>query len=75
MGGGICILQDFYNFLQDSGSDSISITAMESSKAISGRRYSGYLSSLRSSLAATGGLDDIMNGVIKKKLKIPENVT
>lgn len=66
---------DFYNFLQDSGSDSISITAMESSKAISGRRYSRYLSSLRSSLAATGGLDDIMNGVIKKKLKIPENVT
>ncbi|KAI4334311.1 hypothetical protein L6164_019022 [Bauhinia variegata] len=70
---------DFYNFLLDAGSDSESISAMELglSKGISMKRYSKYLSSLRSAPGGDGGdLDSLLNGVVKKKLKIiPENVT
>ncbi|KAI4322343.1 hypothetical protein L6164_022048 [Bauhinia variegata] len=70
---------DFYNFLLDSGSDSTTISAMELglSKRISMRRYSKYLSSLRGAPGGDGSdLDSLMNGVIKKKLKIiPEDVT
>jgi serine carboxypeptidase 1 len=74
--GGICILQDFYNFLKDSGSDLVSMSDIELSKGIAKKRYSRYLSSLRSSSPGGGGdLDSLMNGAIKKKLKIPANVS
>jgi serine carboxypeptidase 1 len=67
-------LQDFYNFLLDS--DDASIIATELSKGVAVRRYSRYLSSLRlRSTPGGGGLDGLMNGAIKEKLKIPENVT
>ncbi|XP_059429796.1 serine carboxypeptidase-like 51 [Corylus avellana] len=69
---------DFYNFLLDSGSDVASFTAIELSKGIALKRYSRYLSSLRSRSSpggGGGGLDSLMNGPIKEKLKIPENVT
>ncbi|KAB1224097.1 Serine carboxypeptidase-like 51 [Morella rubra] len=66
---------DIYNFLLDSGSGSSSTTATELSKGIALRRYSRYLSSLRATPGGVGDVDFLMNGVIKKKLKIPENVT
>lgn len=66
--------QDFYNFLLDFGSDAM--TEVDFSKGITVKRYSTYLSSLRpSSPGGVGDLGSLMNGVIKKKLKIiPENV-
>ncbi|KAJ7947905.1 Carboxypeptidase [Quillaja saponaria] len=70
---------DFYNFLEDAGSDSvISLMAMElgQSKVTSLKRYSRYLSSLRPTPGGDGDIDTLLNGVIKKKLKIiPDNVT
>ncbi|KAL0436967.1 UNVERIFIED_CONTAM: Serine carboxypeptidase-like 51 [Sesamum radiatum] len=67
---------DFYNFLLDSGMDTISLTASELSRKIAKRRYLRYLNSLRSSTPGGGGdLDSLMNGEIKKKLKIiPDDV-
>ena len=55
-----------------------SLTAIEMSKGLAIKRYSRYLSSLRSTPAGDGDgdLDTLMNGVIKKKLQIiPQNVT
>lgn len=71
-----CCLQDFYNFLLDSGMDPVSLTASELSQQISIKRYSRYLNSLRRATpGGDGDLDTLMNGVIKKKLKIiPRNV-
>lgn len=73
------IFQDFYNFLQDSDSDSNSINAMELglSKEVSIMRYSKYLMSKISTLGSEDeDLEKLLNGVIRKKLKIiPENVT
>ncbi|KAL1323549.1 hypothetical protein AAHE18_13G024000 [Arachis hypogaea] len=76
---------DFYNFLVDAGSDSVALSsAMELGlfREFSMNRYSKYLTSMRlsssSSLYPGGGndLDTLLNGVIKKKLKIiPQNVT
>lgn len=71
---------DFYNFLVDSGSDSdISAMAVGLLKERSRKRYSRYLTSLRTRSFSPGGDDELgtlLNGVIKKKLKIiPENVT
>ncbi|KAK2980297.1 hypothetical protein RJ640_006295 [Escallonia rubra] len=68
---------DFYNFLLDSGMDPVSLTAAELSRGIAMKRYSRYLTSLRSSVGGDGdSLDTLLNGVIKKKLNIiPENVT
>ncbi|XP_004506087.1 serine carboxypeptidase-like 51 [Cicer arietinum] len=73
---------DFYNLLLDEGSDSSStLSAMELGlfKEISMKSYSKYLTTMRSRSFSPGGDDDIdtlLNGVIKKKLKIiPENVT
>ncbi|CAL0329048.1 unnamed protein product [Lupinus luteus] len=66
---------DFYNLLRDSGSGSIASSTMEPElfREISEKRYSNYLSS------SPGGkvdLSELLNGPIKKKLKIiPENVT
>ena len=71
-------LQDFYNFLLDSGSVSTASAAeLGLTKGIALRRYSKYLTSLGSSPGGdSGDLDSLLNGVIKKKLKIiPENVT
>ncbi|PIA43538.1 hypothetical protein AQUCO_01900138v1 [Aquilegia coerulea] len=68
---------DFYNFLLDSAMDPLSLTSLELSKEITIKRYSRYLNSMTSSPG--GGdddLDTLMNGVIKKQLKIiPDNVT
>jgi serine carboxypeptidase 1 len=72
---------DFYNLLVDAGSDSVTIAASELGllKEISMKRYSKYLTSLRTRYSTPGGdgdVDTLLNGVIKKKLKIiPENVT
>ncbi|KAF7805656.1 serine carboxypeptidase-like 51 [Senna tora] len=71
---------DFYNFLQDAGSDSATTSAMEGvglHREIALTRYSNYLTSMRSSSGGGGGdLKTLLNGVIKRKLKIiPENVT
>ncbi|PKA59380.1 Serine carboxypeptidase-like 51 [Apostasia shenzhenica] len=71
---------DFYNFLLDSSMDPLSVTASESmavaalsSVKRSLRGYSRYLSSKAAS--SDGSLEDLMNGVIKQKLKIiPQNV-
>lgn len=65
-------LQDFYNFMLDSGSDPISMKAMRSSSGISMKKYSSYLTYKDSS---GGGLRSLMEGVIREKLKIiPKNV-
>ncbi|XP_024157154.1 serine carboxypeptidase-like 51 isoform X3 [Rosa chinensis] len=69
---------DFYNFLLDSGMDPLSsVTTTEVNIAL--KKYTRYLNSLRRPSLAPGGngdLDTLMNGVIKRKLKIiPNNVT
>ncbi|GKU93963.1 hypothetical protein SLEP1_g7512 [Rubroshorea leprosula] len=75
---------DFYNFLLDAGMDPVSIATSEISYGISLskyskylKKYSRYLSSLRSSPGGNGGdIDSLMNGPIKKKLKIiPSNIS
>ncbi|XP_058762604.1 serine carboxypeptidase-like 51 [Vicia villosa] len=72
---------DFYNFLLDEGSDSATISALNLGlfKETSINRYSKYLTSKRTRSYTPGGDNDLgtlLNGVIKKKLKIiPENVT
>nr|KJB35190.1 hypothetical protein B456_006G103700 [Gossypium raimondii] len=69
---------DFYNFLLDSGMGPVALTTSAFSNGVfSVNRYSRYLSSLRVSPGNDGpDLDTLMNGVIKKKLKIiPDNVT
>lgn len=66
--------------------DPVSSTAAELSEGVAMKRYSRYLDSLRRSTPGSGGggrgagsggdIDSLMNGSIKKKLKIiPENVT
>lgn len=68
---------DFYNFLLDSGMDPVSLTASTLAVGASMRKYSRYLSAHKSSTPdGDGDVGSLMNGVIKKKLKIiPENVT
>ncbi|XP_059627010.1 serine carboxypeptidase-like 51 [Cornus florida] len=68
---------DFYNFLLDSGMDPVSLTATKLKNGIALKRYSRYLDSLRRSPGGSAGdIDSVMNGVVRKKLKIiPENVT
>ncbi|KAL6566891.1 Serine carboxypeptidase-like 51 [Orobanche minor] len=72
---------DFYNFLLDSGMDPVSSTTSStasellSSHHIATKRYSKYLNSLISTPGGDSDLDTLMNGLIKKKLKvIPNNV-
>uniref|UniRef100_A0A2P2KR09 Serine carboxypeptidase-like 51 n=1 Tax=Rhizophora mucronata TaxID=61149 RepID=A0A2P2KR09_RHIMU len=76
--------QDIYNFLLDEGMDPVSLAEADqfsSSKAIAlKKRYSRYLSSMRSSSSSPDGVVgdtySLMNGVIKRKLGIiPVNVT
>lgn len=71
------IVQDFYNFLLDSGMDPVSLTASTLAVGASMRKYSRYLSAHKSSTPdGDGDVGSLMNGVIKKKLKIiPENIT
>ncbi|KAL3530483.1 hypothetical protein ACH5RR_009805 [Cinchona calisaya] len=66
---------DFYNFLLDSADDPLSLTASELKQEVAVKRYSRYLHRLRSSPGGDGDIDTLMNGTIKKKFKIPENVT
>ncbi|RDX61164.1 Serine carboxypeptidase-like 51 [Mucuna pruriens] len=70
---------DFYNFLQDSESDSATLNAMELGlfKEVAMLRYSKYLSAKSSFLGSEDDdIERLLNGIIKKKLKIiPENVT
>lgn len=69
-------MQDFYNFLLDSEADTASLTNSDLSKKIATTRYSRYLNSLRATPGHGVDLDTLMNGVIKKKLKIiPDNVS
>ncbi|PHT35080.1 Serine carboxypeptidase-like 51 [Capsicum baccatum] len=67
---------DFYNFLLDSGMDPLSLTSSELSKSIGMKRYSRYLQSSRINPGGDDDLDNLMNGVIRKKLKIiPQNIS
>lgn len=67
----------------DAGHDPATLSAMELglSKEIAMKRYSRYLTSMRSRSSSTPGagdddLDKLLNNDIRKKLKIiPENVT
>ncbi|GJX35442.1 serine carboxypeptidase-like protein 51 [Tanacetum coccineum] len=67
---------DFYNFLSDSGSgDGSMTTSMISTKSVT-NKYLRHLDSLRVTAGGDGDLDTLMNGAIKKKLKIiPKDVT
>nr|GEV57410.1 serine carboxypeptidase-like 51 [Tanacetum cinerariifolium] len=68
-------LQDFYNFLLDSGMDPVSMMATELVRQTSRKRYSRYLDSLRTSPGENGNLGLLMNGAIRKKLGIiPDSV-
>ncbi|XP_020571617.1 serine carboxypeptidase-like 51 isoform X2 [Phalaenopsis equestris] len=71
---------DFYNFLLDAAMDPLSVTSAASTTAagtaavrMTMRGYSRYLTS---KAISTDSLEDLMNGVIKQKLKIiPKNVS
>ncbi|XP_044510918.1 serine carboxypeptidase-like 51 [Mangifera indica] len=66
---------DFYNFLFDDGNDPIFSTAAEKSKGLGMDKYAKHLITKKFS-AQPVDLDKLMNGPIRKKLKIiPENVT
>ena len=68
--------QDFYNFLLDSGMDPVALTTTELSQKVAAKSYLRYLNKLRSTPDNVGDIDDLMNGIIKKKLKIiPSNIT
>lgn len=55
--------------------DPVSVTASELSSGITTKRYARYLNSLRPSPGGDGDLDNLMNLVLRKKLKIiPNNV-
>ncbi|CAN4119434.1 unnamed protein product [Withania somnifera] len=68
---------DFYNFLLDSGMDPLALTTTELPKSISMRRYSRYLQVSKITPGSNDDdLDNLMNGAIRKKLKIiPQNVS
>nr|GMD71308.1 serine carboxypeptidase-like 51 [Ipomoea batatas] len=57
---------DFYNFMLDSDEELLSTT----SQSLVMKRYKSYLGSLKASPGSGGDLDSLMNGAIKKKLKI-----
>nr|GMD67271.1 serine carboxypeptidase-like 51 [Ipomoea batatas] len=57
---------DFYNFMLDSDQELLSTT----SQSLAMKRYKSYLGSLKASPGSEGDLDSLMNGAIKKKLKI-----
>ncbi|CAI9104943.1 OLC1v1003743C6 [Oldenlandia corymbosa var. corymbosa] len=68
---------DFYNFLLDSGQDPVSLTASELKQGVAIKRYSRYLHTFRDSHSpgGDGDIDSLMNGVLKKKFNIPNNVS
>ncbi|CAN8320338.1 unnamed protein product [Cochlearia groenlandica] len=65
---------DLYNFMLDYAMDPMSLTTIKDTRKESGilKRYSRYLNDLRisSDVDNGGGINKLMNGVIKKKLKI-----
>ncbi|PKI64557.1 hypothetical protein CRG98_014989 [Punica granatum] len=71
---------DFYSFLLDSFMDPVSSAAAEGlGNAFAAKRYSTYLNYLKSSSSSSPGSDgdinSLMEGPIRKKLKIiPKNV-
>ncbi|KAK4358647.1 hypothetical protein RND71_020876 [Anisodus tanguticus] len=67
---------DFYNFMLDSGMDPLALTSSELSQVIAVKRYSRYLQSSRITPGNDVDLDSLMNGAIRKKLKIiPQTVS
>lgn len=61
-------MQDFYNFLLDADNDPLGMTAIESA-SVSRKRYRRYLEENH------GSLSELMDTVIRKKLKIiPQNI-
>lgn len=70
------MLQDIYNFLLDAGMDPVTSAASQLQQKMRIRRNSSYLNALRR--YSSGGdidFDELMNGEIRKKLKIvPSNV-
>lgn len=55
--------------------DPVALTSSELSQSIGMKRYSKYLQLSRITPGSDGDIDDLMNGVIRKKLKIiPKNV-
>lgn len=55
--------------------DPLALTSSELSQAIGMKRYSRYLQSSTITPGSDDDLDNLMNGVIRKKLKIiPQNV-
>jgi serine carboxypeptidase 1 len=74
----IFLSQDVYNFLLDSGMNPVSADSSLSSPSsvLQALRYSTYLGSQEDSSAdSSNTIDNIMNGVIKEKLKIiPKDV-
>ncbi|XP_071706769.1 serine carboxypeptidase-like 51 [Rutidosis leptorrhynchoides] len=66
---------DFYNFLLDAGSGGGSMTTSALSRKTATNIYSKNLESKRVTAGGDGDLDELMNGVVKKKLKIiPKDV-
>ncbi|ONK79638.1 uncharacterized protein A4U43_C01F8410 [Asparagus officinalis] len=64
---------DFYNFMLDSGEDPVSTSTVSLAMGTSMSKYATYLSSKASS---NGDINQLMNGVIKQKLKIiPKDVS
>ncbi|XP_030521060.2 serine carboxypeptidase-like 51 [Rhodamnia argentea] len=61
---------DFYNFLLDSGMDPLSVEAVELAPEVSMKKYARYLSYLKTSASDAGDLDTLMNGAVKRKLRI-----
>ncbi|KAG0498672.1 hypothetical protein HPP92_003363 [Vanilla planifolia] len=61
---------DFYNFLLDNGMDPLGSMAIPSTLSSGKMTMKGYSSYLSSKYTSKVSLDDLMNGVIKQKLKI-----
>ncbi|KAK1409965.1 hypothetical protein QVD17_36496 [Tagetes erecta] len=65
---------DFYNFMKDAESDEGSITTAELSSNTMINKYSRNLDSSRALPGLIENLKPLMNGVVKKKLRIPKDV-
>ncbi|KAL8247253.1 hypothetical protein R6Q59_008469 [Mikania micrantha] len=65
---------DFYNFMRDSGSKPVSMTTNELSRKTIMNTYSKNVESARVLPGLVEDLSSLMNGDIKKKLKIPKDV-
>ncbi|KAI7756615.1 hypothetical protein M8C21_021366, partial [Ambrosia artemisiifolia] len=65
---------DFYNIMRDDGSPPMSMTTNELSRKTMVNSYTRNLDSLRVLPGLVEDLKPLMNGVVKKKLKIPKDV-